>query len=125
MPRSSMVGLPFIVGSVLTVFGCNNGSATPPAQGETAHSEQTKSDATEKIAKALASLSEIDRKAAIEQGVCPVSGEPLGSMGAPIKVHVKNRDVFICCAGCEDDIKKSPDEYLAKLTPPVRDDSKR
>lgn len=35
------------------------------------------------------------------QGICPVSGGKLGSMGAPIKVKVGENEVaFLCCKGC-------------------------
>ncbi len=64
---------------------------------------------------ALATLSPADRELAEKQKVCPVSGEPLGSMGTPYKVTVKDREVFLCCAGCESRIKENPDQYLAKL----------
>jgi len=63
----------------------------------------------------IAELSEADRALAEKQKVCPVSGEPLGSMGKPVKVEVKGRTVFLCCGGCEAELKKDPDKYLAKL----------
>ena len=63
----------------------------------------------------LAELSPADRALAEEQKICPVSGEPLGSMGKPVKVTVKGRTLFLCCDGCEESIKKEPDKYLAKL----------
>lgn len=34
------------------------------------------------------------------QGICPVSGEKLGSMGDPIKVRMGEQDIFLCCKGC-------------------------
>lgn len=64
---------------------------------------------------ALAALSPAERELAEKQKLCPVSGEPLGSMGTPYKVTVKDREVFLCCAGCESQIKENPDQYLAKL----------
>ena len=67
------------------------------------------------VAKAMASLSAQDRAAAEKQKTCPVTDEPLGSMGAPIKVSVKGQDVFICCEGCKDALNDSPDAFLAKL----------
>ncbi len=33
----------------------------------------------------------------------------------PVKITVKGQTVFLCCAGCEESIKKDPDKYLAKL----------
>lgn len=49
------------------------------------------------------------------QGVCPVSGQKLGSMGAPPKMMVKGKPLFICCAGCKSKVESSPDQYLAKF----------
>ena len=66
-------------------------------------------------AEVLAKLSEADRAIADAQKVCPVSGEPLGSMGVPVKVTVKDRDVLLCCEGCRSAILDDPDKYLAKL----------
>ena len=41
-----------------------------------------------------------DQLRAAVQGICPVSGEKLGSMGEPIKVKVGKEAVFMCCKGC-------------------------
>lgn len=81
------------------------------AGGEMAHDDS----GTSKYEEALAKLSPADRELAEKQKVCPVSGEPLGAMGPPYKVTVKDREVFLCCPGCESKIKENPDEYLAKL----------
>ena len=55
--------------------------------------------------------------AAIEaQEVCPVSGQPLGSMGAPIAVTVGNDTMYVCCAGCVDKAKADFSKYLAMTT---------
>ena len=41
-----------------------------------------------------------DQLHAMAQGICPVSGGKLGSMGAPIKVKVGENEVaFLCCKG--------------------------
>lgn len=34
------------------------------------------------------------------QGICPVTGEKLGSMGEPIKVQAGEETLFLCCKGC-------------------------
>jgi len=109
-------------------IGCNKGSEPAPAkpshEGHEHHdhdafaapANETNSDAVAgDIAKAMAALSAEDRAAAEKQKVCPVSGEPLGSMGLPYKVHMKGRDVFLCCPGCEEALRKDPDTYLAKI----------
>jgi hypothetical protein len=68
-----------------------------------------------KIKASLALLSTEDRALAEKQKICPVSGEPLGTMGAPKKIHVAGHDIFICCPGCEEEVTSQPDKYLAKL----------
>ncbi|MDZ4781552.1 MAG: heavy metal-binding domain-containing protein [Planctomycetia bacterium] len=62
---------------------------------------------SQRIAAALKQLSPQDRAAAERQGTCPVTGLPLGSMGAPIKVTSSGRQVFVCCAGCIDQLESS------------------
>lgn len=52
------------------------------------------------------------------QKICPVTDEPLGSMGAPVRVVVDGRVVFVCCEGCTPALKKEPKKYLQKLPKP-------
>lgn len=52
---------------------------------------------------------------------CPVTGLKLGSMGEPLPVSVADKTVYICCPACEDKLKDSPAEYVAKLAPPPAD----
>ena len=49
------------------------------------------------------------------QGICPVSGKRLGSMGQPIAVSVGDRSVYICCPGCAKKLHADPAIYLKKL----------
>ncbi|MFO7904000.1 MAG: hypothetical protein R6U98_15160 [Pirellulaceae bacterium] len=83
--------------------------------GETGHEESANAGGGQ-YEDALAELSPADRELAEKQKVCPVSDQPLGSMGTPIKVTVKGQDVLLCCSGCESQIKEDPDKYLAKLS---------
>ncbi len=46
---------------------------------------------------------------------CPVTGDGLGSMGAPIPVTVNGQTVYVCCKGCASRLKRNPDAYLAKV----------
>lgn len=46
------------------------------------------------------------------QDVCPVSGQPLGSMGDPIAVSVGNETLYVCCSGCIDTVKEHPEKYF-------------
>lgn len=70
---------------------------------------------TSEIEASLASLSTEDREQAIKQKICPISEEPLGSMGAPIKVAVAGHEVFVCCESCEAPLKQDPMTHLAKI----------
>lgn len=45
-------------------------------------------------------LSQRDQLRIAVQGICPISGQQLGSMGTPIKVKVGEETVFLCCKGC-------------------------
>jgi hypothetical protein len=60
-------------------------------------------------------LAEQDRLLAAKQKICPVTGEPLDSMGGPVRLVVEGRVVFVCCKGCEGPLRKAPAKYLSKL----------
>jgi YHS domain-containing protein len=60
-------------------------------------------------------LAPADRELALAQRLCPVSGEPLGSMGVPHKMTIKGQTVFLCCEGCDSEMNKEPDKFLKKL----------
>jgi YHS domain-containing protein len=64
---------------------------------------------------ALAKLSAEDRALAETQKVCIVAKEPLGSMGAPIKVEHNGQVAFLCCDGCREAFEADPEKYLAAL----------
>ena len=101
--------------SAALLIGCTEEQPAPPAAG---NGEAVQGDAAQldpEVEEALAALSPADRQAALEQKICPVSGEPLGSMGTPRKITVEGREVFICCEQCDEAIRKNPEEYLAKL----------
>lgn len=66
------------------------------------------------VARALQKLPPADRALAARQKVCPVTGEPLGSMGVPKRVVVQGKVVFLCCDGCEDELREHPEKYLSK-----------
>ena len=52
---------------------------------------------------------------AIAQMTCPVSGDALGGMGMPVKQVVDGKTFFLCCSGCEKEVKEHPQAVLAKL----------
>jgi len=116
----------------IATIGCSEAPQPAPATDAAPTAEHAHDDAADEHAghdhaageehdeqaEALAKLSEEDRALAEKQKICPVSGQPLGSMGVPVKVTVKDRDVFLCCEGCRGSIVEDPDKYLAKLDSP-------
>ncbi len=103
-----------VVAAAFGAAGCGTPSPQKPGTDGANHDDQAHGDASD-VARQLAKLSPTDRAAAEQQRTCPVTGEPLGSMGVPVKVQVSGRSVFICCEGCEDALKKEPEKYLKKL----------
>jgi hypothetical protein len=116
------------LGLAVALVGCGPSGTKGPAKGnppsavapqkpaESKPADSKSAEAGDKgLPEGLAELPEPDRALAVKQKICPVSGEPLGSMGKPVKLTVKDRTVFLCCSGCEAAIKKDPDKYLAKL----------
>jgi hypothetical protein len=103
----------------------SNPSPAPlPTEGDptgTATTGDTSKPASEDPAEAakikanLASLPVEERAAIEKQKICPVSGELLGTMGAPPKVKVAGHDVYICCKSCEEPLTKDPAKFLAKI----------
>ena len=73
-------------------------------------------DAYYEVAAEMAKLSPEDRKEAEAQKFCVVNnGSLLGSMGAPIKLDIDGRSVFICCGGCKSAAMKYPEKTLATV----------
>ena len=93
--------------------GCSGQGTQPSTRSQSA--DQWKEGLDGDIVDALSQLSDEDRMAALKQNTCPVADNLLGSMGKPPKVTVKGQDVFLCCAGCEEELKSNPEKYLAKL----------
>jgi hypothetical protein len=105
----------------------STGPAAAPAEVKPMPTEPAKTDEPKKEADAAAKpltseeLAEIkklpaeEQPIAIAQASCPVSGDHLGEMGAPIKQVVGDKTFFLCCAGCEKAVKANPDKVLADL----------
>ncbi len=60
----------------------------------------------------IGELTANDQKLAKEQVLCPVTKEPLGSMGVPLKIVVKNQPIFVCCKACARTVQKDTDAML-------------
>ncbi len=65
-------------------------------------------------------LTPADRAAIARQKICPVTREPLGSMGDPVRIAIGGRTIYLCCSGCTAAIKKNPSKYLGNLGPEAR-----
>lgn len=84
------------------------------AEEGTPAKEAAESEEEADIRASMAKLSPKDRVTAEAQGYCPVmTDNKLGTMGAPIKVMVKDQPVFLCCAGCRRKALADPDKTLA------------
>lgn len=84
--------------------------------GDSARIENATAKILAKAQLALDSLSPDDRMAAARQKVCPVTRKALGSMGAPRKIVVAGKTVFLCCEGCEDAVTSNPAKYVETPT---------
>ncbi len=60
-------------------------------------------------------MPEEDRAAAKAQGMCPVTGAALGSMGVPVRISLRGQAVFVCCKSCVGKALRSPEAVLKKL----------
>lgn len=109
--------------AALCLAGCggsgetgDGGDGSAATGAETGHEGHDHAQEGGKTAEGLAALSEEDRAQAEKQKVCPISGQELGSMGAPFKVTLEGgKTVLLCCDGCEDKAKADPEGTLAKV----------
>lgn len=100
------------LGLAVFLSGCKDGNTT---RAHIAPTSKPVVDEEAEIRAALAELTPEDRKLAEAQKFCVIqTDERLGSMGAPVKVMIKDQPVFLCCGGCKKKAEKDPDETLAK-----------
>ena len=57
-----------------------------------------------------------DQQIIERQGICPVTGARLGSMGPPVPTMVGDRRVFVCCSSCLTPLEQKPTHYIARIT---------
>ncbi|MBX9626482.1 MAG: hypothetical protein K2X82_21965 [Gemmataceae bacterium] len=89
------------------------GCGSPTASGPGGSGREAPKD---KVAAERAKLSADDRALVDAQEWCAVQhDERLGSMGAPVKLEVKGRPVFLCCKGCKKSAEADPDKTLAAV----------
>lgn len=58
-------------------------------------------------------------------GVCPVSGEKLGSMGDPVVKLYRDREIRFCCGGCIQAFENDLDGHFKKIDASIRYDQVR
>ena len=99
------------------MFGCgdNHDEGAPAKEGAGHHDGHDAEEGDSEVETALKGLSDEDRKLAVAQKTCPVSGEELGSMGTPIKVSGAGKTVSLCCEGCRKKFVANPEKYVEKL----------
>jgi hypothetical protein len=79
-----------------TYFGADTRAA--PDESKAAATKSSSTDVATLLARLK--LSDRDRALALRQRVCPITGLPLGSMGAPVPAKGTGDEVQLCCEGC-------------------------
>lgn len=86
----------------------------PPKTGDAKEQVKPTALTDAQIAK-IRKLPAAEQEVAIKQGVCPISGQHLGSMGMPYKITAEGRTFYLCCEGCEEKVTKDPKAAIAAL----------
>ena len=74
------------------------------AQDGHSHDKESMEKTEKKISEALSKLSTEDQKLVASQRFCPImTYDRLGAMGAPLKVMIEGKPVFLCCKDCTKD----------------------
>lgn len=97
-----------------TSIGCKDSSLGSP-RAPSSPASAAKVDDEADVRANLAKLSSEDRKLAEEQRFCAIEKNPLGSMGVPVKVLVKDQPVFLCCSACKTKALAHADRTLATV----------
>ena len=66
-------------------------------------------------AKNIEKLPPEDQTLAKRQKFCPITGQPLGSMGVSVAITLGGQKIFVCCPGCVDEAKKNAEKTLKKV----------
>lgn len=65
---------------------------------------------------AVSSATRFDQVSIAAQAVCPVTKQPLGAHGTPVKIEMDGQTVFVCCQGCVDQVKRNAEMYLSRFS---------
>jgi Cu(I)/Ag(I) efflux system membrane fusion protein len=96
-------------------LGANAGPGSSPVRRPGTVQPSVGDDEDTIVQANLAKLSRGDRRLAEAQGLCPIRGTRLGTMGPPIKVVLKAQPVFLCCKGCEREARANPERTLGEV----------
>lgn len=97
----------------------NDNSLLPENMRFSQENDQPQTD----IASIFAALSKLppkDQLAVLSQRHCPVKGNVLGTLGSPIKVQYRGKEIYACCEDCAEKLKFDPgksriiEEYRTK-----------
>jgi hypothetical protein len=99
--------------AIAAFVGCAKSAPTPPAEPAAVTTDATDESTVRMSEAEIQTLAD-------EQKVCAVTGEPLGSMGAPVPVRVTDSQgadhtVLLCCESCREELLENPYQHLAKL----------
>lgn len=67
----------------------------------------------DRVATRTEPMPSIAEKKVVQHKLCPVTGEPLDSMGGSIPVVANDQTIFVCCQGCVKSVKQDPAKHLA------------
>jgi Cu(I)/Ag(I) efflux system membrane fusion protein len=94
--------------------GTSGGSKAESPQAVTS-AKPASVDLSPKVLANIAKLPAEDQQPAKEQKICPITNQPLGSMGVPVAVTLEGQKVFLCCSGCIEEAKKNAEKTLKKV----------
>jgi len=116
--RSRFLLNPSLLGIVVCLSLSANGFADdkPGHADEKHHDHQQDAAKMEKdVVEALSELSTADRKLAEAQRFCVMMEySRLGAMGAPIRVMIDGKPVFVCCESCVEEAVKGGKDTLIR-----------
>jgi YHS domain-containing protein len=95
--------------------GAKKPDDAPKVEGPAGKTSSTAAKLTGDELAAIKELPAAEQTVAEQQAVCPVSAHNLGSMGKPTKVTAEGRTFYLCCEGCEKELKANPKVVVAKL----------
>ena len=108
--------LAVVIVLVCLAAGCGAWTVIASHRNDIFYATQFVQETAPQIRAALEKLEPEDRKLAEAQQWCAVQNEkPLGTMGKPFKVMLKEQPVFLCCESCKDKAEANPEKTLAKV----------